>query len=31
MRSIVHAYGGAALREEPRRCSAEAAGAAKLL
>ena len=29
MRSIVHAYGGAALREEPRRCSAEAAGTAR--
>jgi|GraSoi2013_100cm_1033763.scaffolds.fasta_scaffold61898_2 hypothetical protein len=27
--SIVHAYGGAALRQEPRRCSAEAAGAAR--
>jgi len=29
MRSIVHAYGGAASRQEPRRCSAEAAGAAR--
>ena len=28
MRSIVHAYRGAALCQEPRRCSAEAAGAA---
>src|ERR1700687_3660440 len=27
-RNIVHAYGGAALRQEPRRRSAEAAGAA---
>jgi hypothetical protein len=28
MLSIVHAYGGAALCQEPRRCTAEAAGAA---
>ena len=29
MHGIVHAYGGATLREEPRRCSADAAGAAR--
>jgi hypothetical protein len=29
LRSIVHAHGGATLRHESRRCSTEAAGAAR--